>query len=384
MSCFENPGALAGATGAGNSEQAFKSKAYRLRAERATTLCLAIASCDPEDAAPILWEALDDFHRQGLPSAPLTNLMNHATDWANWATERELKAYAGMGFHGRATKQGTVIYIAGEGHGGLARRRMAWEAERGLTLAERRAPFFTSTVAGDFLDSSTTHAVIAAITATAKAEGPPALIVVDTLARNFGGGDENSTSDMNRFVAAIDLTKDQWPSCTALIVHHTGHGNKARSRGSIALTGAVDSEYRVEKEGMVLTVINTKMKDAPPPAPIAFDMVEMQLGPKMTSLALRETEVVKRPKKVSGQAQIALQAFGDALAEHGEKRSGANFPHNRRCLSLDKWREYCDRHALSGSENPTTRRTAFHKAKATLHGKGIIRIVDDYAWRVEE
>lgn len=277
-----------------------------------------------------------------------------------------------------------MIYIAGEGHAGLARRRMAWEAERGFTLSERGAPFFASTIAGNFLDNPATEAVIAEIKATAAAEGPPALIVVDTLARNFGGGDENSTSDMNRFVAAIDRLKDQWLGCTALIVHHTGHGNKTRSRGSFALTGAVDAEYRVEKDGMVMTVISTKMKDAPPPAPMAFDMVELDLGPNMTSLALRETEVLIRAPKVSGQALIALQAFGDALADHGERRLGESFPQNRRCVSLERWREYCDRHSLSGGEHPTSRRTAFHKAKAALHEKGIIRVVDGYAWRVEE
>jgi hypothetical protein len=117
---------------------------------------------------------------------------------------------------------------------------------------------------------------------------------------------------------------------------------------------------------------------------MAFDMIELQLGQGMTSLALRETEVQKRAPKVSGQAEIALQAFGDALANHGEKKVGESFPQNRQCVSLERWREYCDRHGLSGSENPTTWRTAFHKAKNILHKKGIIRILDGHAWRVGE
>lgn len=115
MSRMENPGALAGATGAGQSEQAFKSKEYRLRSERATTLCLAIAECEPEDAAPILWEALDDFHRRGLPGAPLTNLMTHATEWAGWATELELKAYAVAAARrmAPATRAAFLVYLGG-------------------------------------------------------------------------------------------------------------------------------------------------------------------------------------------------------------------------------------------------------------------------------
>lgn len=111
----KNPGALAGATGAGTSERAFKSTAYRLRAERATSLCMCIADMPPEDAAPILWEALDDFHRQGLPASPLTNLMGHATEWASWATERELKAYAVAATRrmNPATRAAFLVYLGG-------------------------------------------------------------------------------------------------------------------------------------------------------------------------------------------------------------------------------------------------------------------------------
>ena len=35
----------------------------------------------------------------------------------------------------------------------------------------------------------------------------PGLIVLDTLARCFGGGDENSTQDMSRFVSACDAIR---------------------------------------------------------------------------------------------------------------------------------------------------------------------------------
>jgi RecA-family ATPase len=38
-------------------------------------------------------------------------------------------ATTGASFHGRPTKAGMVICLAGEGHSGLARRRMAWETD---------------------------------------------------------------------------------------------------------------------------------------------------------------------------------------------------------------------------------------------------------------
>ena len=119
MGKMENPGALAGAAGAEQSMQSFKSIEYRLRAERATSLCMCIADMPPEDAAPILWEALDGFHRQGFPGSPLTNVMTHATDWASYATEPELKAYAVAAARrmSPATREAFLVYMRGARNG---------------------------------------------------------------------------------------------------------------------------------------------------------------------------------------------------------------------------------------------------------------------------
>jgi hypothetical protein len=89
----ENPGALAGATGAMSNEQVFKSKDYLKRAEAATTLCLAIADCDRQDACEIMEAALLDLGA-GQPRPPLFSVMDEAAEWADFAITAELKAYA--------------------------------------------------------------------------------------------------------------------------------------------------------------------------------------------------------------------------------------------------------------------------------------------------
>ncbi len=294
----------------------------------------------------------------------------------------------GTPFHGRETKQGTVIYIAGEGHGGIARRRAAWELETRVSL--KGAPFFVSTVAGNFLDQVTTEAVIKAIEAIARISGPPALIVVDTLARNFGAGDENSAQDMNRFIAAIDDIKARWPGCTALIVHHTGHGSKDRGRGSIALKGGTDAEYCVKKEGMIMTLECTKMKDGPPPARISFDLVEVILGQSrkgkpITSLALRlgAAAPLSKRKRASGKPAVAMQALSEAILEKGSKLTGPNYP-ARPIVSLDAWKAMCIRHGLTDSDNPETIKKAFQRAKDSLIGDGLVRQFDSYVWTVTD
>jgi hypothetical protein len=70
---------------------------------------------------------------------------------------------------------------------------------------------------------------------------------------------------MSEFVVAIDDMKARFPGCCVLIVHHSGHGDKQRARGAMALKGALDFEFRVEKKGREVQLINTKMKDAEAP-----------------------------------------------------------------------------------------------------------------------
>lgn len=88
----ENPGALAGATGADRKTDTFTGQYYRKRADAATALCHAIAECDPRDACQIMAAALDDLSA-GMPGAPLFSYLDAANWWSDLASEPELKAY---------------------------------------------------------------------------------------------------------------------------------------------------------------------------------------------------------------------------------------------------------------------------------------------------
>lgn len=88
----ENPGALAGATGAEYEGVNFKTEGYRTRAAAATALCHAIAECDPADAVILLEAALVDLSA-GYPLPVLTNAMQDARMWAAAASEAERKAW---------------------------------------------------------------------------------------------------------------------------------------------------------------------------------------------------------------------------------------------------------------------------------------------------
>jgi hypothetical protein len=103
-------------------------------------------------------------------------------------------------------------------------------------------------------------------------------VVIDTLARNYGPGDENSTKDMTLFIDALDFWFRQRFGCCVLLVHHSGH-NMDRARGSSSLKAAIDAEYEVTKtEEGVITFQPRKMKDAEEPDPLAFRLESVDLG----------------------------------------------------------------------------------------------------------
>lgn len=181
----------------------------------------------------------------------------------------------GTFFYGREVKQGPVIYIAGEGHNGLKRRMIAWSIDN--MVNHDTAPLFISRMPAALTDADMVDQVQAAIELATAQHGLPVLIIIDTLARNFGPGDENSTKDMSQFVQAADALRAS-SQATILIVHHSGHSEKGRARGAMALKGALDAEYRLDKdEAGIVRLETTKMKEAKHPEPSAFQFRSVAL-----------------------------------------------------------------------------------------------------------
>ena len=182
----------------------------------------------------------------------------------------------GTPWHGRPVKQGAVFYIAGEGHNGLARRFAAWSKANGVSL--KGAPLFKSTRAVAIYNEESAIQLHEDIIVMAEQhQMQPAMVAIDTVARNFGGGDENSTEDMSKFIEHVDTFIRRPFACNVNMVHHSGH-NMDRARGSSALKAALDAEYAVVKEGDMLTFTATKMKDAEMPPELTFKFKVVELG----------------------------------------------------------------------------------------------------------
>ncbi len=98
-------------------------------------------------------------------------------------------------------------------------------------------------------------------------------------------------------------------------------------------------------------------------------------GDAVTSAIIEPSEPVKKAVRLKGRPLVAMQAFGDALANHGATKSG-EAPPDRQCVSLDHWREYCDRHGLTDGGSDSAKRQAFGRAWKALQNKGIVCVID--------
>ncbi len=206
----------------------------------------------------------------------------------------------GTNWHGHEVKKGMVVYIAGEGYDSIGRRMSAWCTKFCVELTE--APLRISKHPAVLSEPRSLNAVSEAIRQAEMEDGEvPRLVIIDTLARNFGPKDENSTKDMQEFITAVDVLR-QRHGCTVLIVHHTGHSEKERARGAIALKGALDAEYLLSEHSGRLLFKSTKMKDGPCPLPMSMKLVPVKL-PLVDESEVTATSavLVAMPNEIGGR-----------------------------------------------------------------------------------
>ena len=212
---------------------------------------------------------------------------------------------AGQPWSGAETMSGPVLYLAGEGGNGLIRRLTAWSIRHAIDPA--LIGVSVSNGPGRLCDLDGAAELKAAIDTYAASEGSPSLLVVDTLARSFGGGDESSNADMSAAIAALDQIRTKH-RCAVLVVHHSGHHAKDRARGASALFAAVDTAIQVDQdEDKTVRVAWTKSKDTRTPDPLAFKLRASDLpvnddrGEPLTSAVLDQVDY-QAPASSSGKA----------------------------------------------------------------------------------
>jgi hypothetical protein len=287
---------------------------------------------------------------------------------------------AGMDGSGGA---GAVIYVAAEGGTGMHNRIEAIRIEMPELL--KFADFMLLPTGLDLCGPMDGEALADAIL---REKAHVGLIVIDTLARSIGDGDENTAKDMGAFISSVDHLRER-TGAHVMIIHHSGKDTTKGARGSGSLRAAVDTEIELSRSGPVVTAEMRKQRDLPCGEPFGFTLRGVVIGQdsdgdEITSAVVESAEPVKKVPKLSGQQKIAMQAFEDAIAHHGEKRQGSSLPSGRQSVTLEQWREFCNSHSLSSGASDGAQRKAFIAVKAALQDKELVRISDGFVWRCEK
>jgi len=214
----------------------------------------------------------------------------------------------------RAVAPGPVIYIAGEGIGGLPKRTAAWKDAH-----EAKGPIEVHFISDPVL--LTVESDVSELTMLlASLEPEPQLIVVDTLARAMAGADDSSGKDMGNLIQAVDRLRTMF-GCAVLLVHHSTKKEGRVERGSSQLRGAADSMMSVTTHGSSLKLSSEKSKDYEPFDDIEFSL-ELHLDSCVTvyrSDVIGQSSISRKsrltPKEIV--VLLAIETFDNGITHAG-------------------------------------------------------------------
>jgi RecA-family ATPase len=301
---------------------------------------------------------------------------------------------------------GAVLYIAGEGFGGIGARIKACKlhnrTQAGAEIYVIRAAINMRSSAEDF------DLLVASIKDLMEKSGVQfELVQIDTLARAFGGGNENNSEDMGAFIHNAGRIQ-RMLNCAMMVLHHSGKDATKGLRGHSSLLGAVDTQLELMKIDAtpnpsspiagsgILTI--SKQKDGQDGLKIGFEMVKVEIkgsalgiADAQISLAVRasdealkqemQQQAVQReakPRKLQENQQAALDSIHDAIKKNGHMTNVGEERH--KTVSVSEWKEAFAK--LKGDSKSID--SDFYRGKKAMFAKKLVGYhetdVANYCW----
>lgn len=282
------------------------------------------------------------------------------------ALDLALHVVHGLRWLGRRTQQGPVVIIAGEGGSGVFTRLEAWHRARRLKPPgpDMLRVIPVAVDLGNEAWRVAEAAQMAGIT--------PALVIVDTLSQTFSG-EENSAPEVAAYLRELGNRFRALWHCTVLVLHHSGHSQTDRPRGSTAIqanTSFLMGCFRDEKQ-LLATLTSVHMKEGATFDDAVFELRQQQLGNDADGDPI--SQLVARHLSSAEEVQ-------DAMAE--ERKAGRG-GHNQLIVSLAQngmkeadlrraFYEDCD------ADTSDARRQAYHRARKWATSRGFFEVAEGF------
>lgn len=355
---------------------------------------------------PLVWYADNQPFLSGnwiiknvLPVEAFCTIIGHPGCGKSFlALDMALHIAAGLPWHERKVNRGLVLYLAAEGQRGQQNRVEAWRRH----YDAQDIDFALIPVAVNLRDKGTDlPKLFDTIRAALHISGAQlAVLVVDTLNRTFGGGDENGT-DMSEYVENVGRIKAEF-GCTAIVVHHIPkNADTVSERGHGSLRGAIETSLVVssDAETGIRTLQCKKQKDAEDGWKMQFKLRVIELGEDEDGDPVTSCVVV--PAADEGAALRSRgpnlspkqrQVYNELLAtlEAAPVSVPRDIPDDKinrvkvgKVVSKNAWRDRWVAIGASDMADETAFRT-FRRAIDDLQNKGLIGVWNDHAWATFE
>jgi len=292
----------------------------------------------------------------------------------------------------------SVLYIAGEGHGGIGARIKACKKHNntrdGAQIYVIRSQINMRSSVADL------EALIGSVDELIAQHGIKLeLIIVDTLARSMGGNaNENSSEDMGAIINNLGAIQARYDS-SLLVVHHSGKDAAKGMRGHSSLLGAVDTELEITKilgkDQRQGTILIRKQKDGEDGLTLGFKCVEVNLGDNLelletSSLAIQMDDSVNSMTEESAKGRKKPNRLGKGpnnelgfevlcvLLKNHKSRETINGK-TVYCVDLSAWKRDFEKRK-GGFSAPKLLDQAFDRVCTALQNAGLVEIWGDKVW----
>lgn len=304
----------------------------------------------------------------------MTDLAFHVAENKSWREKR--------------VEGGAVLYVALEGLYGLKGRIEAYKKEKGAKLDK----FLVMPCPLDFLDADGDINDFLALLDKAKQDvGDIKLIVIDTLARAIGGGDENSGQDMGILVKHADAVR-QKSGAHICFVHHSGKDKAKGARGHSSLRAAVDTEIEITRtEGADYSSVKiAKQRDLEIGEKMDFKLKQVELGKNkygetVTSCVVETYDADSDYNcitKIKPGIRIAYDAFVECIGDKGRKIFNNNLP-NVEVVTNEEFKSYLNNRGLL-SEKESSARVQYSNYRKELIEQKLAVYRSGYLWIMDK
>ena len=298
-----------------------------------------------------------------------------------FALDLALHIAAGEDWHGHRVSQTGVLYIAAEGGRGLSNRIEALRIDRGDLLDRADLSILSTTL--DLFGRNDGQALTDAMDCLLSV---PGLVIVDTLSRVMGNGDENVAKDMGAVIRNIDYMRSRL-GCHVMLIHHSGKDATKGARGSSSLRAAVDTEIELTRTEDVVVAETRKQRDMQSGRTFAYTLTDVRIGTDgdgddVTSAVVTPSSVPQATKPMSQNERVLWEALQEFAADHGRPNpAGTGWPEPGRysVVEAEAFRTFAQGRFVNS--NP---RQAYSRALESLQKGNRIGVNDAHIWAIGE